>query len=272
MNQPITVTNQQYGGKTVFGATVGILMLETRFPRILGDIGNAGTWPFPVQYRIVDGATPSHVVLRRADGLVEKFKAAAQDLVAHGADAITTNCGFLSLFQDDIKAAAGVPVAASSLMQVPWVNAMLPDGKRAGILTISAGTLDKDHLNAANAPLDTPIAGTDSGQEFSRKILDDAPEIDFDACRQELLSAASSLVKKHEGIGAIVLECTNMVPFAADIRKLTGLPVYSIYSHICWLQSGLMPSRFPFEVGDPRIGVGQAAGSGCGGNAASLDF
>ena len=119
----------EHGGKTVFGASLGILMLETRFPRIPGDIGNARTWPFPVQFRIVRNATPDKVVRQDARVLVDLFIAAAQDLVAHGCDGITTNCGFLSIVQDQIASAVPVPVATSSLMQVPMVQAMLPTGK-----------------------------------------------------------------------------------------------------------------------------------------------
>src|SRR5580704_9774167 len=114
------------GGKAVFGARLGILMLEARFPRIPGDMGNATTWPFPVLYRVVAGASPEKVVLNGAAGLLPDFISAARDLVRLGAEAITTNCGFLSLFQKEIAAAVGVPVATSSLMQVPWVQATLP--------------------------------------------------------------------------------------------------------------------------------------------------
>ncbi|MBE9551924.1 MAG: aspartate/glutamate racemase family protein, partial [Proteobacteria bacterium] len=124
--------NQQIatGGKAVYGAHVGILMLEARFPRIPGDMGNALTWPFPVHYRVVRGASPDRVVRQRAEGLLEDFIAAARELVADGVDGITTNCGFLSLFQDELAAAAGVPVATSSLMQAPMIQATLPPGKR----------------------------------------------------------------------------------------------------------------------------------------------
>ena len=110
-------------------------MLEARFPRIPGDMGNGTTWPFPVLFRVVRGASPEKVVLNGATGLLPDFIAAANDLVDLGAEAITTNCGFLSLFQREIAAAVGVPVATSSLMQVPWVQATLPPGKRVGIVT-----------------------------------------------------------------------------------------------------------------------------------------
>ncbi len=241
----------EHGGKTVYGASVGILILETQFPRIIGDIGNAMTWPFPVQYRVVRGATPDRVVRKGGAGLTQLFIDAAKDLVASGVDGITTNCGFLSLIQDQVSEAAGVPVATSSLMQVPMVQALLPKGKRVGVITISKDSMTEAHLLAANVPLDIPIVGTDGGREFNRAILDDEADMDFAACRLDLLDAAKELLDSYDDIGAIVLECTNMVPYAAEIRKVTGLPVYSIYTFVTWFQSGLMPRPFGVELRDP---------------------
>src|SRR3954451_1182549 len=151
------------GGKALYGAPLGILTLEARFPRIPGDMGNATTWPFPVLYRVVRGASPERVVLQGARGLLPAFIEAAQELVQLGAEAITTNCGFLSLFQREIAAAVGVPVATSALMQVPWVQATLPPGKRVGLVTVSGTTLSAAHLEAAGVPLDTPLVGTEHG-------------------------------------------------------------------------------------------------------------
>ncbi|MCR9136027.1 MAG: aspartate/glutamate racemase family protein [Alphaproteobacteria bacterium] len=243
----------EYGGKTVFGANVGIMMLETQFPRIYGDIANANTWPFPVQYRIVRGATPDKVVRNDPLALVDGFIAAAQDLVASGCDGLTTNCGFLALIQDKVSAAVPVPVATSSLMQIPLVQHMLPKGKRVGVITISKTDLSEAHLHAAGASPDTPIVGTDDGRAFTHGILDDQPSIDFEACRLDLLDAGRELVTAHDNIGAIVLECTNMTPYAADIRKMTGLPVFSIYSFVRWFHQGLVPDRFRLELDDPRL-------------------
>jgi Asp/Glu/hydantoin racemase len=233
-----------HGGKSVYGASVGILMLESGIPRIPGDIGNAMTWPFPVHYRVVSGASPDLVVRHSSSYLLPQFIEAALELIAAGADGITSSCGFLAPMQHDISAAVSVPVATSSLMQVPMVQATLPPGKCVGIITICKATLTDDHLNAANVPLDTPVVGTENGSAFTTGILDGHLQLNVDDCRQDLLDAAQLLVNEHENLGAIVLECTNMVPYAADIRKSTGLPVYSIYSFVCWFQMGLMPRRF----------------------------
>ena len=152
--------NVAYGGKNFYGAAVGILMLETRFPRIHGDIGNGATWPFPVMLRTVRGASLDLVVNKRADGLLDAFVEAGFDLVAQGADGITTSCGFMSLFQKELADQLPVPVASSSLMQVGMVNSTLGAGRRCGVITVKKESLSPDHLNAVGVPPDTPIMGT----------------------------------------------------------------------------------------------------------------
>jgi len=232
------------GGKAIYGARLGILMLEARFPRIPGDMGNAETWPFPVLYRVVRGASPQRVVMERAKGLLDDFLDAAADLVSLGADGITTNCGFLSLFQKDIAARVKVPVATSSLMQIPMVQALLPPGKRVGVITISAQTLSRDHLMAAGAPADTPVIGTENGTEFFRAIVGNEERLDVAAASRDILDAGKALVAQHKDVGAIVLECTNMAPYAAALNETLNLPVFDIYSFITWFHAGLKPRDF----------------------------
>jgi Asp/Glu/hydantoin racemase len=233
------------GGKALYGAPLGILMLEARFPRIPGDMGNATTWPFPVLYRIVKGATPESVVLKGAAGLLPAFLEAAAELVHHGAEAITTNCGFLSLFQEELAAHVKVPVATSALLQVPWVQATLPPGKRVGVITVSAASLTPRHLEAAGVPLDTPFVGTEKGREFFRVlILGEKDDMDVAKAEQDILDAGKSLMTSNPDVGAIVLECTNMPPYAAALREALGVPVHDIYSMITWFHAGLRPRRF----------------------------
>ncbi|MEL7154656.1 MAG: aspartate/glutamate racemase family protein [Pseudomonadota bacterium] len=227
------------GGKQVYGAPVGILMLDAQFPRISGDMGNATTWPFPVLYRIVRDASPDLIVRQGAPDMLEPFIEAGRELIRQGAEAITTNCGFLALFQAEMAQALGVPVATSSLMQVPMVQAMLPAGKRVAILTISKASLTPRHLLGAGCPTDIAVAGTEDGTEFTRAILGNELHLDVEASRQDLINAAKRLTQDHPDTGAIVLECTNMPPYQADIQAATGLPVFSIVDYVCWLQSGL---------------------------------
>jgi Asp/Glu/hydantoin racemase len=165
--------------------------------------------------------------------------------VADGAEAITTNCGFLSLFQAELAAHVRVPVATSALIQVPWVQAMLPPGRRVGIITVSAQSLTPRHLTAAGVPADTPIVGTEHGREFFRVLVrGEKQEMDIALAAADILDAGRVLVSRHADIGALVLECTNMPPYAFALRERLGLPVFDIYSLIIWLHAGLRPREF----------------------------
>ena len=233
------------GGKSVYGARLGILMLETRFPRIPGDVGNATTFPFSVLYKVVQGASSERVVKQKSEGLLDAFKEAAGELVSLGADGITTTCGFLSLLQDELSAHVGVPVATSSLMQAPFVERLLPPGKRVGIITISAESLTREHLEKAGVDPATPVVGTEGGREFTRAVVGDELEMDCAAAEKDILDAGEALTRTHDDIGAIVLECTNMGPFAHALANHVNLPVFDITTFLNWFHSGLAPRRYP---------------------------
>ena len=224
--------NRVRGGFNQYGFTVGILMLDTQFPRIAGDMGNATTFPFPVRYHRVAGASPERVVRGGAEGLLPAFVEGARALEREGVGAITTNCGFLVKFQRELSAAVKVPVFTSSLLLVPLVHRMLPPERQVGVLTVNSATLTPEHLDAAGIGPDVPlaIAGMEGEKEFTRVLLGDELELDVDLAREEHVRVARRLLTEHPDVGAIVLECTNMPPYAADIQRATGLPVFDVLS------------------------------------------
>jgi Asp/Glu/Hydantoin racemase len=237
----MTTTGRVRGGFNQYGFTVGILMLDTRFPRIPGDMGNAATFPFPVRYHRIPGASPDLVVRRGAAGLLDAFIDGARQLEREGVGAVTTNCGFLVKHQAELTAAVRVPVLTSSLLLVPLVHRMLPPGRRVGILTVNAATLGDEHLRGAGIGRDIPlaVAGLEGEKEFTRVLLGDEAELDVDEARDEHVRVARRLVSDHPDIGALVLECTNMPPYAADIQRVSGLPVFDIVSLVTLVHGAL---------------------------------
>ena len=218
------------GGQNLYGFSVGILMLDTQFPRIPGDMGNATTFDFPVRYHRVAGASPDRVVRQGQRELLPAFIEGARFLEREGVCAVTTNCGFLAKFQPELAAAVSIPLFTSSLMLVPLVHRMLPPGRAVGILTVNASALHAEHMAGAGIAPDVPVvvAGLETEKEFTRVLLDDQLTLDVEAARQENVTVARRMLDAHPEIGAIVLECTNMPPYRADIQAATGLPVFDI--------------------------------------------
>ena len=206
---------------------MGILMLETTFPRIPGDIGNPKTFAFPVIHKTVRGASPQKVVIDADAGLIESFIEAGRELVEQGVKAITTSCGFLALFHRRLVEALPVPVYTSSLLQVHFAASVIRRDQKIGIITAHRPSLTDAHLAGVEIqgyPL--AIVGMEDAQEFSAVFMGGKPTLDELKCRREMQSAANHLLRKHPDVGAIVLECTNMPPYADTIRQSTGLPVF----------------------------------------------
>ena len=212
--------------------SLGVVMLETRFPRPRGDIGNPATFSFPVRYRTVSGASPRRVVIERDPTLLAPFIEAARALEREGVAAITTSCGFLALFQRELAAAVAVPLWTSSLLLVAEIEAGLRDGRRVGrrvgVVTVDAASLTAEHLRAVGARTDTPIEGLALDSPFRATLLDDRAELDVDEAALATVAAAERLVARHPEVAAIVLECTNLPPYADAVRAATGLPVHDI--------------------------------------------
>ncbi|MGD1879368.1 MAG: aspartate/glutamate racemase family protein [Kiloniellaceae bacterium] len=211
-------------------AVLGVLMLRTGFPRPPGDVGNPITWPCATLYKVVEPANVGAVVIEGPlpDNLVAAFVTAGRELVDEGATLITTSCGFLVTAQQALAEALPVPVVTSSLLQIPEVEAGLPAGRRAGVITFDARRFGPRHLAAAGAPADTPVAGLEVGGELQRVISGDLSVLDARAASADALAAGRALVAAHPEVGAVVLECTNLPPYRAALAETLGLPVYDL--------------------------------------------
>jgi hypothetical protein len=124
---------------------------------------------------------------------------------------------------------------------------MLPPGRAVGVLTVDASSLTAEHLAGAgiNPELPLVIAGLEGGKEFTRVLLGDQLELDVDIARDEHVAIARSLVRDHPEVGAIVLECTNMPPYRADIQRETGVPVFDIVSLVTMVHDALASGVAP---------------------------
>jgi hypothetical protein len=234
---------------------IGIIMLETRFPRPPGDIGNPETFGGRALYEIVPGAAAERVVRAGSPdpALLAPFLAARDRLVDAGAGLVTTSCGFLVRFQAALARGCPVPVISSSLLALP---ALTRRHRRVGVVTIDAGKLTPEYIAAAGDAPDPPIEGTETGSELTRKLLGDAPDLDVAAAERDVLAAGERLAARVPGLGAVLLECTNMPPYRPALEAKLGLPVHDILTVLAERAPGLVawpisPRQLPRRPGHP---------------------
>ncbi len=233
------------GGRSFYGEVLGILLLDTKFPRIPGDVGNATSYDFPVRFKVVKGASIRNVVFRTDETLLSTFIEAAKELEAEGVKAITTSCGFLVLFQDEIARSLKIPVFTSALLMVPLVYRMVMG--RIGIVTANSKNLTERHLEKAGINLkEIPIAivGLENKEEFSKTILHDTPEINIDKVETEVIDASEELIAKYEDVKALVFECHNLSPFSHAVQEKLKIPIFDFIAFARFVYNAVVKKSF----------------------------
>lgn len=209
---------------------LGIIGLDTHFTKPPGHIRNPDTFAFPTIQAAVEGATTRRMVQMADRDLLAPFTKAAQDLEARGATAITGGCGYMALFQSQVAHAVSVPVFLSSLMQLPSVASMLPPDSSVGVIVADERNFTRDYLEAVGAGhVDVRVDGMSQQPEFAAVMLrQERTDLDLDALERETVSVARRLLANNPDMGALVLECTDLAPFASAIQAAIGRPVFDV--------------------------------------------
>lgn len=227
-----------------YGESIGILILDASYPCIPGNVGNASTFPFPVRYQEVVGASIDRLLNQRDASLLGPFVEAAKRLENRGVKAITGACGFMAQFQPQVRAAVKIPVFLTSLLQIPFIFQIT--GKPVGIITANAACLSSEHFEGAGIPDGLPVvmAGMEGQTEFREAILEEKGTLDSAKIEREVVQVARDLVMGHPDIGAILLECSDLPPYARSVQQAVHLPVYDFFSMITYVHGAHV--RLPF--------------------------
>jgi Asp/Glu/hydantoin racemase len=233
-----TVNKFVFGGTSNYGQVAGILMLDSTIPRIPGDPGHAATFAFPVRYGVIRDFPFEDLVEIRRDNIDLVIRTAIE-LQNEGVRFIAADCGLFSPFQKDIADALDVPFLGSPLNLIPFLAAFLPASQKVGVITGDTRLLKDEHLRAAGAdPQRLVIRGMENSQEFQTVVINRGPKLDPEAMRAGVLTAAEDLFRSGESIGAVILECTNLVTFKSDIQEQFRVPVYDAVSLIEFFTEG----------------------------------
>jgi len=226
------------GGTANYGQVVGILMLDSTIPRIPGDPGHAETFDFPIRYGVIRDFPFEDLVEIRKDNIDRVVKAAI-DLQTEGVYFVAADCGLFSPFQQDISDALDIPFIGSALNLIPLIAGFLPGYQKIGLVTGHTGLLKGPHLEAAGADPDRlVIRGMENSTEFNKVVINRGLKLDIEAMQTGVLTAAEDLFRSGETIGAVVLECTNLITFRSDIQHHINVPVFDLVSLIEFFADG----------------------------------
>lgn len=227
---------------------LGILLLDTTFPRIPGDVGNELSYPFPVRIKTLPGATVQRVIYQADPTLRDSFIDAAIELTTNGVSALTSSCGFLSPYQKEIAAAVNVPVFLSSLLQVPIAYAMTE--RRVAIITANFQRMTQLVLESAGITSEIPvvIAGLEDVPAFCNPFLKDSTVLDRADIEREIVLRSNHLLQQHPDIGAFVFECHNLAPYAKAVQEATRKPVFDIIDFATWVYNTVEKRSYPYKV------------------------
>jgi hypothetical protein len=233
-----------FGGTTNYGQVAGVLMLDSTIPRLPGDPGHAETFSFPVRYGVIKDFPFEDLVEIRADHIDRVIKTAI-DLQNEGVNFIVADCGLFSVFQREIADALTIPFIGSALTLLPLIDGFLPRHQKVGLITGDTRLLKNEHLAAAAAdPGRLVIRGMENSAEFQNVVINRAEKLDPDAMQTGVLTAVDDLFRSGQAIGAVVLECPNLITFRSDIQDQFRVPVYDLVSLIEFFADGYRLRNF----------------------------
>jgi aspartate/glutamate racemase len=242
----MTLYHAGHKGQCWYGESIGILILDAQYPCVPGNVGNASSFPFPVRYKVVKDASIERLLTKGDKSLLQPFLDAALELQREGVKAITGACGFMALFQREVSEALNVPVFLSSLLQIPFIYQILRRPRKVGIITANSKALTPLHFTSVGVTkkMALAICGMEDQQEFRQSVLEERGTLDSELIEQEVVTVAQKLVKNHPDVGAILLECSDLPPYAQAIQKETRLPVFDFFTMINYVHTSLV--RRPF--------------------------
>ncbi len=230
-------------GQLSYGEPIGILLLDQdHCPFVPGDVANATTYSYPVRFRSVEGLTPARL-FRHDDTLYGDVLAAGRELVQNGVRAVTSDCGFMALYQQDLARELAVPVFMSSLIQISFIGTLIGSERRIGVVTANAGSLTDELLHCAGVSSSdrVVVAGLEHTEHFAPvAVYETTDTLDTEAVEREVVAAVDELLHRDPQIGAVLLECSLLPPYSTAVHKTFGLPVFDFVTGIDYVYSAVV--------------------------------
>ena len=205
-----------------------ILQLDTRFPRIPGDVASPDTYLQPVQVNKIPQASVDRIVTAHPDqydiSSLEQICAKITQGIA------VSSCGFLGYWQDHLAAHCKRPLITSALIDLPRCQSLhTPD--EIAIVTFNADILQSPLYQPMLAGFAGPIIGLKPDMHLRKVISEDSTALDIQRAEDEMLHLLTPILSSGK-IKALVLECTNLPPYKNAIKTAFNIQIYDILTSL----------------------------------------
>ncbi|MCH5462619.1 aspartate/glutamate racemase family protein [Lactobacillus sp. LC28-10] len=226
----------------VAGNAMGIIAVNLNYPKLPGNVVNATTFDFPVEYEVIDVEIED--LFTGNSKIKDTVIKAAQKLEKRGVRAIVGACGYFANFQDEVKNAVNVPVFLSSLAQLPIIKFGLKTDQKVGVFVASYENATEEFLNKSHASKEYCVIQDVGSLSKFHPIRYGEPVLDNAGLTQQLINVSTNLIADHPEIGAILLECSDLPPYASAIQSAVGLPVFDFITLINWVFSAVVQTPY----------------------------
>lgn len=231
--------------QSVGGFPIGILTIDARYPMWPGNVANATTFQFPVLYQVLRGVSAERIMCGDPT-LLDLVLAGGRELVRQGVRAVVGACGSFAYFQKQTAAALPVPTFLSSMLQVPLISQSLKPEQKIGVIAASCAAITQAVFDQCEITDPSRLVITEACvlPEFE-KLLGCRGRFSNEQVEREVVGLAADLVQRNPEIGAILLQCSDLPPYAAAIQSRVQLPVFDMTTLIEWVYHAAV--RWPYR-------------------------
>lgn len=233
-------------GAVANGYPIGMLCAQWNIPFVPGDLNHAATFNFPMRYLEVDGLIGADILRGDGERFTDLMVTAAMKLETEGVRAITSNCGFMAVYQEVVAASVGIPVFLSSLLQLNLAVRMVGVDRKVGVLAANSQAVTPSLLAHVGftEPERLVVQGLEGFEHFHEVIFDEIGHMDPTRFAAEVVEGARQLQATSPEVAAIVVECSDLPAYSAAIREATGLPVFDWASFIDYVHHAVVPRTY----------------------------
>lgn len=215
----------------------GLMQLE----KLIGNSTNPDSYNFGVKFVEIKGANTETVITHPSERILNRMIETSKTLEKEGIRAISTSCGFNAIFQKELSKEVPIPIFTSALLQIPFIQSTLGNQKIA-VVTANGQALNSEHfLNCGVTNMNNlVIIGLEENSEWNRIFTSQQEEVDIVSVENEIIESIRATLRTTNDIGAILLECTDLPPFAEKIRTTFGLPVFDFQTMIKLIASSIL--------------------------------